>query len=175
MSAGVAERAGKIRLMIFDVDGVMTDGRLYYSDSGEEMKAFNARDGQGIKLLQAAGIVTAIITSRRSPLVALRAKNLGISHLQQGVEDKLTAFNELLAACGLSSEQSNFVGDDLVDLPVLRRCGLAIAVADAPDILKQHVHYVTRARGGHGAVREACELVLNAQGAMPGVLEPYLK
>ncbi len=175
MSAGVAERAGKTRIMIFDVDGVMTDGALYYSDSGEEMKAFNARDGQGIKLLQAAGVNAAIITSRRSPLVELRAKNLGIAHLRQGVEDKLAAFSELLATCGLSAEQSSFVGDDLIDLPVLRRCGLAITVADAPDILKQHVHYVTHARGGHGAVREACELVLHAQGAMQRVLEPYLR
>jgi 3-deoxy-D-manno-octulosonate 8-phosphate phosphatase (KDO 8-P phosphatase) len=171
----VTERARRLRLMIFDVDGVMTDGALYYADSGEEIKAFNVRDGQGIKLLQAAGVKTAIITSRRSRLVELRAQNLGIGHLKQGVEDKLAAYEQLTAECGLTAEQTGFVGDDVVDLPVLRRCGLAIAVPDAPEMLKQYVHYVTRAHGGHGAVREACELVLRAQGAMEKVLEPYLK
>jgi 3-deoxy-D-manno-octulosonate 8-phosphate phosphatase (KDO 8-P phosphatase) len=171
----VNQRARRLRMMIFDVDGVMTDGMLYYADSGEEMKAFNVRDGQGIKLLQAAGVTAAIITSRRSRLVELRAQNLGITHLVQGAEDKLAAFSELTAACGFTAEQAGFVGDDMVDLPVLRRCGLAITVPDAPKVLKQYVQYVTRARGGHGAVREACELVVHAQGAMEKALEPYLR
>jgi 3-deoxy-D-manno-octulosonate 8-phosphate phosphatase (KDO 8-P phosphatase) len=171
----VTERARRLRMLIFDVDGVLTDGTLYYADSGEEMKAFNSRDGQGIKLLQAAGVTAAIITSRRSKLVELRAKNLGIVQVRQGVEDKLAAFGELLAASGLSEDQAGFVGDDVVDLPVLRRCGLAMAVADAPEVLKQYVHYVTRAPGGRGAAREACELVLRAQGALDRVLEPYLR
>jgi 3-deoxy-D-manno-octulosonate 8-phosphate phosphatase (KDO 8-P phosphatase) len=169
----VTERARRLRMLIFDVDGVLTDGTLYYADSGEEMKAFNSRDGQGIKLLQAAGVTAAIITSRRSKLVELRAKNLGIVQVRQGVEDKLAAFGELLAASGLSEDQAGFVGDDVVDLPVLRRCGLAMAVADAPEVLKQYVHYVTRAPGGRGAAREACEL--RAQGALDRVLEPYLR
>ena len=171
----LTERARRLRILIFDVDGVMTDGTLYYADSGEEMKAFNAHDGQGIKLLQAGGVAAAIITSRRSRVVELRAQNLGIAHLVQGAEDKLAAFNALLASCKLDPSQAGFLGDDVVDLPVLMRCGLALAVPDAPELLKQHVHYVTRARGGHGAVREACELVLRAQGTLESVLEPYLR
>lgn len=171
----VTERAQRLRLLIFDVDGVMTDGRLYYTDNGEEMKAFNVRDGQGIKLLQAGGVAAAIITSRRSRLVELRAQNLGIAHLVQGAEDKAAAFADLLASLGLQADAAGFVGDDIVDLPVLKRCGLAITVPDAPEILRQQAHYVTRARGGHGAVREACELVLQAQGALGRAMEPYLR
>ena len=171
----VTERARRLRIMIFDVDGVMTDGTLFYADSGEEMKAFNAHDGQGIRLLQSSGVVSAIITSRRSRLVELRAQNLGIAHLVQGADDKLAAFNTLLASCKLGAEQAGFLGDDVADLPILTRCGLAMAVPDAPEVLKQNVHYVTRARGGHGAVREACELILRAQGTLERVLEPYLR
>jgi len=171
----VTERARRLRMLVFDVDGVMTDGILYYADGGGEMKAFNALDGQGIKLLQSGGVAAAIITSRRSRLVEARAENLGIVHLLQGIEDKRAAFDGLLESIGITAEQAGFLGDDVADLPVLRRCGLAMAVPDAPEILKQHVHYVTRARGGQGAVREACELVLRAQGALDRVLEPYLR
>jgi 3-deoxy-D-manno-octulosonate 8-phosphate phosphatase (KDO 8-P phosphatase) len=171
----VTERARRLGIMIFDVDGVMTDGTLYYADSGEEMKAFNAHDGQGVRLLQSGGVASAIITSRRSRLVELRAQNLGIAHLVQGADDKLAAFNALLASCKLGADQAGFLGDDVVDLPILTRCGLAMAVPDAPEVLKQRVHYVTRARGGHGAVREACELILRAQGTLERVLEPYLR
>ena len=171
----VTERARRLRILILDVDGVMTDGTLYYADGGGEMKAFNAHDGQGIKLLQSGGVAAAIITSRRSPLVEARAKDLGIVHLMQGVEDKRAAFDGLLQQLGIGAEEAGFLGDDVVDLPVLRRCGLAMAVPDAPEILKQHVHYVTRARGGQGAVREACELVLRAQGSLDRVMEPYLR
>jgi 3-deoxy-D-manno-octulosonate 8-phosphate phosphatase (KDO 8-P phosphatase) len=171
----VTERARRLRILIFDVDGVMTDGTLYYADSGGEMKAFNAHDGQGIKLLQSGGVAAAIITSRRSRLVEARAQNLGIVHLLQGVEDKRAAFDGLLESIVVTAEEAGFLGDDVADLPVLRRCGLAMAVPDAPEVLKQHVHYVTRARGGQGAVREACELVLRAQGALDRVLEPYLR
>jgi 3-deoxy-D-manno-octulosonate 8-phosphate phosphatase (KDO 8-P phosphatase) len=171
----VTERARRVRLLIFDVDGVMTDGRLYYSDSGEEMKAFDVQDGQGIKLLQAAGVAAAIISSRRSRLVELRAQNLCIAHLIQGADDKVAAFAGLLAQCGMQADAAGFVGDDLADLPVLARCGLAIAVPDAPEIIKQRAHYVTRARGGRGAVREACELVLQAQDALARVMDPYLR
>lgn len=171
----VSERARNLRLMIFDVDGVLTDGTLYCADSGEQMKAFNAHDGQGIKLLADAGISSAIISSRSSRAVELRAQNLGIVHLQQGVKNKLAAYQSLLAECKLGDAEAGFMGDDVVDLPVLRRCGLAVAVPDAPELLKQYVHYVTRAHGGRGAVREVCELVLRAQGAMEKVLEPYLK
>jgi 3-deoxy-D-manno-octulosonate 8-phosphate phosphatase (KDO 8-P phosphatase) len=171
----VTERARRVRLLIFDVDGVMTDGRLYYTDSGEEMKAFDVQDGLGIKLLQAAGVAAAIISSRRSRLVELRAQNLGIAHLIQGADDKAAAFAGLLASCRLQPDAAGFVGDDIVDLPVLARCGLAITVPGAPEILKQRAHYVTRARGGRGAVRETCELVLQAQDALTRVMEPYLR
>jgi 3-deoxy-D-manno-octulosonate 8-phosphate phosphatase (KDO 8-P phosphatase) len=171
----VTERARRLRVLIFDIDGVMTDGSLFYADGGEEMKAFNVRDGLGIKLLQKAGLTAAIITGRRSKLVEQRARDLGIAHLIQGADDKAAAFAGLLSSCSVTAEQAGFVGDDIVDLPVLKRCGLAIGVADANEMLQQHVHYVTRARGGHGAVREVCELVLQAQGALERVMEPYLR
>ena len=155
-----------IRLVAFDVDGVLTDGRLYYSESGDAMKAFDVRDGMGMKLLQDAGIKLAIITSRRAPSVLLRAADLGISHVQQGVADKRTAFDELLAGMAIAPEEAAFMGDDLVDLPVFRRCGFAATVADAPALLKRHADYVTRATGGHGAVREFCEMLLHSRGAL---------
>ena len=155
-----------IRLVAFDVDGVLTDGRLYYSESGDAMKAFDVRDGMGMKLLQDAGIELAIITSRRAPSVLLRAADLGISHVQQGVADKRTAFDELLAGMAIAPEEAAFMGDDLVDLPVFRRCGFAATVTDAPALLKRHADYVTRATGGHGAVREFCEMLLHSRGAL---------
>jgi 3-deoxy-D-manno-octulosonate 8-phosphate phosphatase (KDO 8-P phosphatase) len=171
----VAERARRVRLLIFDIDGVMTDGSLYYTDGGEEIKAFNVRDGLGVKLLQAAGVMTAIITGRRSPLVEKRAHDLDIGHVMQGAEDKAAAFAQLLANCGCGAEAAGYIGDDVVDLPVFKRCGLAIAVADAHDMVKRQAHYVTQARGGHGAVREACELVLAAQGKLETAMEAYLR
>jgi 3-deoxy-D-manno-octulosonate 8-phosphate phosphatase (KDO 8-P phosphatase) len=171
----VNERAKRLRVLIFDIDGVMTDGGLYYADGGEEMKAFHVRDGLGIKLAQAAGLATAIITGRDSPLVKQRAHDLGIAHLIQGAGDKAAAFAGLLDSCGMRAEEAGFVGDDIVDLPVLKRCGLAIAVADATELVKQQAHYVTRAHGGHGAVREVCELVLHAQGSLQRVMQPYLR
>jgi 3-deoxy-D-manno-octulosonate 8-phosphate phosphatase (KDO 8-P phosphatase) len=171
----VTERARRLQLLIFDVDGVLTDGSLYYADGGEEIKAFNVRDGLGVKLVQSAGIATAIITGRRSPLVENRARDLGIRHVIQGAEDKAAAFAQLLANCGCGAEASGYVGDDVVDLPVFKRCGLAIAVADAHDRVKSHAHYVTQARGGHGAVRETCELVLAAQGKLETAMEAYLR
>lgn len=156
----------RIRLVAFDVDGVLTDGRLYYSETGDAMKAFDVRDGMGMKLLQDAGITLAIITSRRAPSVLLRAADLGISHVQQGVADKRTAFDELLAGMAIAPEEAAFMGDDLVDLPVFRRCGFAATVADAPALLKRHADYVTRATGGRGAVREFCEMLLHSRGAL---------
>ena len=158
----------------FDVDGVLTDGALYYTDAGEEFKAFNVQDGHGLKMLQESGVTIAIITSRSSKLVANRARNLGIEHLYQGVDDKLDAMNALLQRLGLSLDEAGYMGDDVIDLPLLRRCGFAASVPEAPALVRQHAHYVTRAHGGRGAVREFCEYVLHAQGTLDAALARYL-
>ncbi len=160
--------------MIFDVDGVLTDGSLYLSDSGEEMKAFNTLDGHGMKMLQASGVVLAIITGRRSRCVELRAQNLGISHLYQGASDKLVAYRDLLEKLQLRPDETAYMGDDVVDLPVMRRAGFAIAVPDAPDIVRQNAHYVTRRSGGRGAVREACEFLMRMQDSYDAMIAEYL-
>lgn len=155
-----------IRLALFDVDGVLTDGRLPYGDAGEVMKAFDVRDGLGMKLLQNAGVELAIITSRCAEGLRLRARDLGITHLHQGVDDKRAAFDALLAGLRLAPEQTAFLGDDLVDLPVMTQCGFSATVADAPAVLKRHADYVTLARGGRGAAREFCEVILHRQGLL---------
>lgn len=167
-------RAQQVRIAAFDVDGVLTDGALYYTDAGEEFKAFNVQDGHGIKMLQESGVTIAIITSRRSQLVANRARNLGIEHLYQGVENKLETMNMLLQRLGLDLADASYMGDDVIDLPVLRRCGFAASVPEAPALVRQHAHYVTRAGGGRGAVREFAEFVMHAQGALDGALARYL-
>jgi 3-deoxy-D-manno-octulosonate 8-phosphate phosphatase (KDO 8-P phosphatase) len=171
----VYDRANRIRLAVFDVDGVLTDGMLYYSESGGELKAFNVRDGHGMKMLQSGGVPLAIITSRKSRCVELRAQDLGIEFVYQGAADKHAAFRELLARLNLDAAAAAYMGDDVVDLPILRRCGLAVAVPDAPASVRHHAHYVTRERGGHGAVRELCELILHAQGAFEAQHAPYLQ
>lgn len=168
-------QAKSIRLIAFDVDGVMTDGGLYLSDTGEEFKRFNSLDGHGLKMLQASGVELAIITGRTSRCVELRAKNLGITRLYQGVHDKLDAMQTLLAELHIEPEAAAFMGDDVVDLPVMIRVGLALSVPDAPQMVRDHAHYVTRRNAGHGAVREACELLMAAQGTLEAQLEPYLK
>jgi 3-deoxy-D-manno-octulosonate 8-phosphate phosphatase (KDO 8-P phosphatase) len=169
------DRAKRIRLAIFDVDGVLTDGSLYFTDSGEEIKAFNARDGHGLKMLQETGVRLAIITSRTSRSVEARARNLGIELLFQGVADKLAAFEELLAQLGLEAGVAFYMGDDVIDLPVMRRCGFAATVTDAPPVVKTHAHYVSRSRGGQGAVREVCELIMHAQDTLDARIAPYLE
>lgn len=156
-------RARQVRLAVFDVDGVLTDGGLYYADSGGEIKRFDVRDGHGLRMLQESGVALAIITSRTSRCVAERARNLGIDLLYQGAQDKRAAFDELIAKCGLEARACAYMGDDFVDLPVMDRCGLAITVADAPAPVRRRAHFVTRSAGGRGAVREACELILYAQ------------
>lgn len=168
----VYHRARHVRLTIFDVDGVLTDGVLYYADSGAEVKAFNVRDGHGLKMLQATGVRTAIITSRRSHAVELRARELGIDSFHQGATDKLAAFQELLERFKLEPAAVAYIGDDIVDLAVLTRCGLAVAVPEAPAVVLRHAHYVTRASGGRGAARELCELVMYAQGTLESQLCP---
>jgi 3-deoxy-D-manno-octulosonate 8-phosphate phosphatase (KDO 8-P phosphatase) len=170
----LVQRARQVRLLVLDVDGVLTDGRLSYSSSGEESKAFHIQDGLGIQLLQRSGTRVALITGRRSPAVERRARELGIEHLQQGVDDKRSAYERLLADLGLRGDETGCMGDDLPDLPVMRRCVLAATVPDAPSIVRAHAHFVSTRRGGEGAVREVCELVLSAQGKLAALFQGYL-
>jgi len=168
------ERAARVKLVIFDVDGVLTDGSLHYGADGEALKTFDVHDGLGIKLLQESGVQTAIISARTSPQVIRRAADLGISHVHQGGHDKLTPFNALLQKTGLTAEQVGFIGDDVVDLPILSRVGFAVAVPNGrPEVLAR-AHHVTAAHGGRGAVRELCELLLQAQGTHAAVMAQFL-
>jgi 3-deoxy-D-manno-octulosonate 8-phosphate phosphatase (KDO 8-P phosphatase) len=168
-------RAKLIRLVAFDVDGVMTDGGLYLSDSGDEFKRFNSLDGHGIKMLRASGVEVAIITGRTSRCVEARAKNLGITHVYQGAEHKLEAMVDLLSKLNLSRDAAAYMGDDVVDLCVMRHVGLAITVPESPSLVREHSIYVTKCSGGYGAVREACELIMSAQGTLDAQLAPYLE
>ena len=172
--ADALERAKGVKLMIFDVDGIMTDGTLYYSERGEELKAFNVQDGHGIKMLKQCAVEVALITARLSRAVELRAANLGISHLYQGMEDKRGAYTALLGQLGLSAAQSGYMGDDLLDLPLITRCGFAATVATAPEAVRTRVHYVARTSAGHGAVREVCEFILRAQGMLEHAIAAHL-
>jgi len=171
----VYQRARAIRLAIFDVDGVLTDGRLYYSERGEELKVFDVRDGHGLKMLQESGVRLALITSRESRAVALRAANLGIDLVYQGVGEKLAVFEALIAQLKLDRSATAYMGDDLIDLPVLRRCGLALSVPEAPTAVRERAHYVTSACAGRGAAREASELIMRAQGSFDASIAAYLK
>lgn len=164
----IFQRAGAVRLLICDVDGVMSDGLIYMGNQGEELKAFNVRDGYGIRCLLTSGVEVAIITGRKAKLVEDRAKTLGIAHLYQGQSDKLIAFNKLLHDLSLAPEQVAYIGDDLIDWPVMAQVGLAVAVADAHPLLLPKAHFVTRTPGGRGAVRELCDLILQAQGKLDG-------
>lgn len=171
----ILEKARKIRLVIFDVDGVLTDGSLYLADSGEEIKAFNSHDGHGIKMLRASGVKIAIITGRESRCVELKAKDLGVTLVYQGAKNKLPVFEALLEKLELDASACAYVGDDLIDLPVMLRCGFAVCVPAAPALVKKHAHYVTRLEGGRGAAREICEIVMRAQDTLDGLLAAYLK
>ena len=168
------DRARRVRVAAFDVDGILTDGRLYYTDGGEEIKAFNVQDGHGIKMLRDSGVAVAIITSRSSRVVENRARDLGIEFLYQGVANKLDTMNHLLKQLGVDIAAASYMADDVIDLPVLRRCGFAASVPEAPAIVRQHVHYVTSAQGGRGAVREFAEFVMQAQGTLDARLAEYL-
>lgn len=174
MSNALLQRAKAVRLAIFDVDGVLTDGRLYFLADGSEFKTFNTLDGHGIKMLIASGVQTAIISGRSSPVVERRAANLGIQHLIQGREDKLVALEQLLGELGLGYEEVAYLGDDLPDLPVIRRVGLGMAVASADAFVRQHAHGITSAAGGAGAAREFCELIMRAQGTLEQAQAAYL-
>ena len=172
--AAVLERAAAVRLMIFDVDGILTDGCLQFGADGELIKTFNVLDGHGIKLLQQNGITTAIISARASPIVLRRATDLGIEHVVQGAHDKRGAFAQLLATTGVPASACGFIGDDWLDLPVLLQVGFAASVPNAHVEVRTRVHYVTEASGGRGAAREVCDLLLQAQGTYEAALAPYL-
>lgn len=169
-----ASSARKLRLMAFDVDGVMTDGSIYYTDEGTELKAFNALDGAGLKMLEKAGITVAIITGRKAPCVELRARNLGISRLFQGVHDKVACLNGILAELALAPEQAGYMGDDVMDIGAMALCGFSAAPANGHDAALQRAALVTKKVGGHGAVREVCDFILAAQGRLDDVVAPWL-
>ena len=169
------QRARRIRLMIFDVDGVLTDGRLWYGPAGEELKAFHSFDGHGMKMLAADGVQCAVLSGRRSSAVAARCAELGIGHVLQAIDDKLSAFEELRAALSLAAEDCGFMGDEVVDLPVLTRCGLACAPHEAREPVRARAHYVASAPAGYGAARGVCEFILQARGALEGAMRAYLK
>lgn len=167
-------RAAQLRLMGFDVDGVMTDGSLYFGPQGEELKVFSSLDGHGLKMLQQTGIEVAIISGRSTQALALRARNLGISELFMGVEDKRACLHALLERKGFTAEQAGYMGDDVVDLPILRACGFSATPADGHPFVQQHVDLVTRRSGGRGAVREVCDFILAAQGRLDAMHQAYL-
>jgi 3-deoxy-D-manno-octulosonate 8-phosphate phosphatase (KDO 8-P phosphatase) len=175
MDAKLKNRAKKIKLLILDVDGVMTDGSLGIGDDGQEYKNFNSLDGLGMKLLQQTGVQIAIITGRTSNVVKQRADSTGIAHFYQGVENKLDAFNDLITKLNLTANQVAFMGDDIIDAPPMLRCGLAITVPTGHDLLKPHAHYITQKSAGRGAVREVCEFLMRAQGTFDGMMAPYFK
>lgn len=168
------ERAAAIRMLVLDVDGVLTDGRLYFDSQGNETKVFNTRDGLGIKALQRCDIDIAIITGRSSRMVSERAASLGIEHVFQGSDRKLDAWMELLAKTGLDEDQLAYAGDDWIDLPLLNRAGLAVTVPAADDKVRAASHWITSREGGHGAVRELCDLIIEAQGKTDQVLAEIL-
>ncbi|AAZ96490.1 Phosphatase kdsC [Thiobacillus denitrificans ATCC 25259] len=175
MADDAIARARKIRLIAFDVDGVMTDGTLFLADDGQEYKGFNSLDGHGLKMLQRSGVALAIITGRTSRVVEHRARNLGIDIVHQGAHDKLVVYQALCRELAIDPEATAYMGDDVVDLPVMRRAGLAITVPAAPELVKAHSHYTTRREAGRGAVREACEFLMRAQGTLDAALAPYLQ
>jgi 3-deoxy-D-manno-octulosonate 8-phosphate phosphatase (KDO 8-P phosphatase) len=173
-SDALLKNAAAVRVMIFDVDGVLTDGGLYYGPEGEVFKRFNALDGHGIKMLHQFGIQTAIITARQSTILQTRAKDLGISHVFQGVHDKREAFAALLAQTNLTAQDCGYLGDDVIDLPVLVRVGFTACVANAHPEVKSRVQFQTKAQGGQGAAREVCDLLLQAQGHYESAIAAYL-
>ena len=170
----VKERAARIKLVVFDVDGVLTDGSLYLGEDRQEFKAFYSRDGHGMKMLKESGVELGIITGRSAKLVADRMASLGVEHVYQGQADKRAAFEHLLQKVGIGPDEAAYVGDDVVDLPAMLWAGLSIAVADAhPEVVK-HAHWLTPSRGGRGAVRDVCEFVMQAQGSLDAMYRTYL-
>ena len=172
---GLKERARKVKLLIFDVDGVLTDGGIILDGGDNEYKKFDVRDGHGIKLLQRAGFDVALITGRYSRVVEKRAAELGIKEVYQRCLDKAPAYEALLDKLGLSAKETAYVGDDVVDIPILRRAGLPVAVADAHEEAKRHALMITKAKGGRGAARECVEFILKAKGLWDGIIDAYRK
>ncbi len=172
ITPAVIERAGQIRLMAFDVDGILTDGRLWYGENGEALKCFNVLDGHGLSLLRESGIGIALVTGRKGVILARRAAELGISTVLQGVRDKASALSDLAREQGCTLEQTGFMGDDIIDLAVLQRVGLAVSVPNAPTYVAQAAHWVTSRAGGDGAVRECCDVILAAQGRLRAFFGP---
>ena len=170
----ILDKAAKIKLLVFDVDGVLTDGSLIVGDDGEEYKAFYSKDGLGMKMLQQTGVEIAVITARTSNVVLHRMQSLGIKHIYQGQLEKLPAFEKILNELNISTEQAAYVGDDVIDLPVMLQAGLAITVQDAHPLAKQHAHWQTPQCGGRGAARDVCELIMQAQGTLEAQFQKYL-
>lgn len=175
MTTEILEKAKKIKLLISDVDGVLTDGQLIFDSQGKELKSFNAHDGFGITMLQSTGIVFAIITKRTSEALTHRAKNLKLTHVYQGQEDKRVAYKDLLKKLTVTDEQVAYIGDDLTDLALIRHVGLGATVADAPAIMHEHADWISQHPGGRGAVRELCELILLAQNKLTDIQQRYLE
>ncbi|WP_274585086.1 HAD family hydrolase [Neisseria leonii] len=171
----IIERARRIKLLIMDVDGVLTDGRIFIRDNGEEIKSFHTLDGHGLKMLGQTGVQTAVITGRDAPSVGIRVQQLGINHYFKGIHDKRAAYDRLRSLAGVAQEECAFIGDDVVDLPVMVRCGLPAAVPEAHEFTLRHAAYITRRPAGKGAVRELCDLIMHAQGNLAAALEEYVK
>jgi len=171
----ILQKAKQLKLLILDVDGVLTDGRLFFDAQGGEYKSFHARDGHGIKLLRQTGVEVAVISGRKSQSVALRMKALGVEYVYQGHENKIAAFEEIIQSMGITPDQAAHVGDDLLDLPIMVRVGLSIAVSDANYAVKDYADWCTETAGGLGAVREVCDFIMQAQGTFDGILKSYMK
>lgn len=167
-------RAARIKLFLMDCDGVLTDARIWVLENGEDQKAFNTKDGLGLEILHRSGIKSGVISGRVSSALTRRAEKLRMSYVRQGCDDKQQAFAEIVADAGLTNDEVAFAGDDLNDVPLMVKSGLAIAVADAAVETREHAHYITKARGGHGAVREAVELILKAQDRWDDLVRRYL-
>lgn len=174
LSPELQDKVKRLKLLILDVDGVLTDGRLFFDDHGKEYKCFHARDGHGIKLLRQSGVEVAVISGRKSNSVALRMQNLGVELVYQGHENKRAAFAEILQILNLQPEQVAHVGDDVLDLPVMTQVGFAVAVADANFAVKLRADWCTQTSGGLGAVREVCDLIMQVQGTFEAMLQNYL-
>lgn len=174
MSSEVEQRAARIKLLLMDCDGVLTDGRIWIFENGEEQKGFHTRDGLGIDLLHRAGLRSGIISGRTSSAVEARARTLGMSFIIQGHENKVQAFADVLAQAGVTNAEASYIGDDLNDIPLIVQSGLGVAVSDAAPETRERAHYVTKAHGGFGAVREVIELILKAQGRWDVLIESYI-